>query len=267
MQRAHAERAVIEDSRATLKPPHCSVLLSSRPRSPTGCAAQRLSLVTAAVDEGGVGHVAGSGALRLIQMVRGEDEFDSGTSLETIAAATCIEAVSAALSRLDAHALLPQPSPAVHELLQKFGSLYVFYKGFAYRALSDGWSPHEEGKCTLEGQSLPLPPAHEIAPDDQHSMEVSLRLLVARDAARYNRDQVIAQHPWCTRVMVVNSGVGYFTGTSAVGEKFGPRSDRRGRLPSYLIEVDAEDGSGTHYSVSTSSLGILIRTPLHRWVA
>jgi hypothetical protein len=137
-----------------------------------GAEAERSALVSAAVDGGGVGQVGGSGALRLIQLVRGEGDEDQSRSFESIVGNACSGAVSAAVSSINIQALLPHPSAAVYEFFQNFGPLYVFHKGFAYRALSEGWSPYEEGKCTQEGQSLPLPPDHEIAPDEQESKEV-----------------------------------------------------------------------------------------------
>lgn len=134
--------------------------------------AERKALVSAAIDEGGLGHVDGIGAQRLIMLVRGEGEGNRSTSFDSIIGNSCCDAVSAALSSIDLRTLLPPPSAAVDALFMKFGSLYVFHKGFAYRALSDGWSPYEEGKRTQEGESLPLPPAHEVAPDDQDSKMV-----------------------------------------------------------------------------------------------
>ena len=41
-----------------------------------------------------------------------------------------------------------------------------------YRALADGWSPHEQGSRTQENRFLPLPEGHVIAPDDEDSREV-----------------------------------------------------------------------------------------------
>jgi hypothetical protein len=67
--------------------------------------------------------------------------------------------------------------------------------------------------------------------------------------------------------MVVKSGVGYYTGSSDIGHMFGPKLDKKGQVPSYLIEFDADNGGGMYYSVIASSFGILIRTPLHRCFA
>ncbi len=63
--------------------------------------------------------------------------------------------------------------------------------------------------------------------------------------------------------MVVKSGIGYFTSsTDQAGERFGPKLDKKGHVPSYLIEFDTGNGMGLHYSVTNSSFGILIRTPM-----
>ncbi len=59
--------------------------------------------------------------------------------------------------------------------------------------------------------------------------------------------------------MVVKSGHGYYTSSSSdAGVKFGPQKDKD---QSYLLNY-AVGSDMTHYSVFTSSLGILIRTPL-----
>jgi hypothetical protein len=174
LQRAHAERAAIADSRATTNSPKAVSRLHHLMCLPPPAVseAERKALVSAAVDEGGLGHVEGIGAQRLITLVRGEGEGNRSTSFDSIIGNACCDAVSAALSSIDSRTLLPQPSAAVNSLFMKWGSLYVFHKGFAYRALSDGWSPYEEGKCTQQGESLPLPHAHEIAPDDPDSKMV-----------------------------------------------------------------------------------------------
>jgi len=62
--------------------------------------------------------------------------------------------------------------------------------------------------------------------------------------------------------MVVSNGIAYYTSQSDhPGTKFGPKLDRKGQVPSYL-ESCADVGLGARYSVTTSSFGILIRTPL-----
>jgi len=68
--------------------------------------------------------------------------------------------------------------------------------------------------------------------------------------------------------MVVKSGIGYYTSSSdRPGERFGPKLDKKGLVPSYLIEVDTRNGVDMHYSVTTSAFGILIRAPLQRAAA
>ena len=131
-----------------------------------------------------------------------------------------------------------------------------------YRALADGWSPHERGSRTQENYFLPLPEGHGIAPDDEFSREV--RCCAPKSPASAARHialnaQVISKHPWHTRVMVVAGGCGYYTSSNSdAGGKFGS-----GKTQScMLLEIERGPGQGALYSVFTSSLGILIRTPI-----
>jgi hypothetical protein len=120
--------------------------------------------------------VQGGGAVQLLRLVDGAD----GTGgLHTAYEAAllnygreCLDAVSSALADMDTGCFLPPPSAAAAALNLKFGPMYIFQRGYAYRALVDGWPPHKEGACTQEKNFLPLPPGHEIAPDDDDSREV-----------------------------------------------------------------------------------------------
>jgi hypothetical protein len=59
--------------------------------------------------------------------------------------------------------------------------------------------------------------------------------------------------------MVVKSGCGYYTSSSNdAGTKFGAQNSK---VQSYLTEFEVE--GVMRYSVCTSSLGILVRVPLH----
>ncbi len=202
--------------------------------------------------------MGGHGALRLMQLIDGDgtgpsDAFEASVE---VCARDSLEAVSGALSNVDFRNFLPPPSVAAAALIQQYGPFYVFRQGFAYRALADGWSPHEEGKNTQCNIFLPLPPGHDICPDDEGSRQVSVSR-ASQNLTRFHCDvQVIANHPWQTKVMVVKSGSGYYTSSNSnAGGKFGSKKG------GYLLDFTTE-GSGACFSVSTSSLGILIRVPL-----
>ena len=125
--------------------------------------------------------IAGKGALQLIRLVNGDDASDLSRDFESSVhggAANCLKAVADTLSQIEVQNFLPPPSPAAAALIQRFGSWYVLHKGFAYRALADGWLPYEEGSKTQEKTFLPVPLGHEISPDDDDSREVCARARV-----------------------------------------------------------------------------------------
>ncbi len=122
-----------------------------------------------------MGQIGGPGAVRLMRLVDGDgagpsDAFSASVEISR----NCLEAVSAALSNVAFQNFLPTSSGAAAALIQQYGPFYVFHEGFAYRALADGWLPHEDGKNTQYNVFLPLPPGHEICPDDEESRQVCI---------------------------------------------------------------------------------------------
>ncbi len=127
--------------------------------------------------------MAGESAVQLIRLVNGDGASGPSRDFESsvhVCAANCLEAVANTLSHIEVQNVLPPPSPAAAALIRRFGSWYVLHKGFAYRALADGWLPYEEGSRTQEKLYLPVPLGHEICPDDNDSREVCAHARVFR---------------------------------------------------------------------------------------
>ena len=104
----------------------------------------------------------------------------------------------------------------------------VEHKGFVYRALAEGWDPHQSQKTGVKDQSktlLALPSGYHIAPNEANCIEV------------------VASHGWDTHCMVLADGSSVCTKSysqagkidtknilQTEGDKFRPQSGRRGIL-------------------------------------